>query len=234
MEQLRLETCGQFDWNEFIRLEPLYRLRSHRTRSLKRNSQFTLPDANTTQLDGRVVSCRRRAVWIGHNTRQHMVRHGTLHGTARRSATLRNDAVTKTRFNAMEAITQGGIMRRKRRSVQQTWERDRFLRRMPQQGAACERSQPINRALLRPYRAVPYATSPRRIRCELEITGNGFLRCHSLPIPCKQLDARMNSPAEKWLFLHSRSTVATLCGWGGQTYNLLMSSSFRIHCAKNG
>ena len=49
----------------------------------------------------------------------------------------------------------------------------------------------------------------------------------------KQLDARMNSPAQKWLFRHSPGTVATLCGWVGQTYNLLMSSSFRIQCAKN-
>ena len=44
----------------------------------------------------------------------------------------------------------------------------------------------------------------------------------------------MNSPAEKWLFWHSPGTVATVCGWGGQTYNLLISSSFRIPCAKNG
>ena len=42
----------------------------------------------------------------------------------------------------------------------------------------------------------------------------------------KQLDARMKSPAEKWLFWHSPGRVATVCGWGGQTYNLLMSSSF--------
>jgi len=45
---------------------------------------------------------------------------------------------------------------------------------------------------------------------------------------------RMNSPAERWLFWHSPGTVATVCGWGGQTYNLLVSSSFMIQCAKNG
>jgi len=38
--------------------------------------------------------------------------------------------------------------------------------------------------------------------------------------------------AAKWLFWHSPGTVATACGWGRQTYNLLMSSSFRIPCAK--
>ena len=37
----------------------------------------------------------------------------------------------------------------------------------------------------------------------------------------------------KMTFWHSPGTVATVCGWGGQTYNLLMSSSFRIQCAKN-
>ena len=35
--------------------------------------------------------------------------------------------------------------------------------------------------------------------------------------------------AKKWL----PGTVATVCGWGGQTYNFLMSSFFRIQCAEN-
>jgi len=34
-------------------------------------------------------------------------------------------------------------------------------------------------------------------------------------------------------FWHSPGTVATVYGWGGQTYDLLMSSSFRIQFAKN-
>ena len=37
----------------------------------------------------------------------------------------------------------------------------------------------------------------------------------------------------KMTFLAFPGTVATVCGWGGQTFNLLMSSSFRIQCAKN-
>jgi len=45
--------------------------------------------------------------------------------------------------------------------------------------------------------------------------------------------ARLNKPLLKWLFWYSPGTVATVCGWGEQTYNLLMSSSFRIQYAKN-
>ena len=53
-------------------------------------------------------------------------------------------------------------------------------------------------------------------------------RCSAAVQPTSQQAA-----AEKWLFWHFPGTVATVCGWGGQTYNLLMSSSFRIQCAKN-
>ena len=53
-------------------------------------------------------------------------------------------------------------------------------------------------------------------------------RCIAAVQPTSQQAA-----AEKWLFWHSPgTTVAIVCGWGAQTYNLLMSSSFRIQCAK--
>ena len=41
-----------------------------------------------------------------------------------------------------------------------------------------------------------------------------------------QSSPRLNKPlaADKWLFWHSPGTVAIVCGWGGQTYNLLMSN----------
>jgi len=48
-----------------------------------------------------------------------------------------------------------------------------------------------------------------------------------------QSSPRLNKPLLKNdLFWHFSGTVATVCGRGGQTCNLLMSSSFRIQCAK--
>ena len=61
--------------------------------------------------------------------------------------------------------------------------------------------------------------------CHWSVTSSTTLCCSPAQVS--------TSRCWKMTFSQSPGIIATVCGWGGQTYNLLMSSFFRIQCAKN-